>query len=122
MTALVEEHAARQRRCRALIQEEAEHNTAVVATDQRRGRARIQEERGALAASLLGGDSCGEAARGPRRRSNGGGGGDDSAGGGARGAVAVVPHADPGEARALAASLEAAAAEAAHGPRRWLSP
>ena len=30
----------------------AEHNAAVAATDQRRGRARIKEERGALAASL----------------------------------------------------------------------
>ena len=29
----------------------AEHNAAVAATDQRRGRARIQEEQGALAAS-----------------------------------------------------------------------
>ena len=52
----------------------------------------------------------------------GGGGGNDGAGGGARGAVAAVPRADPGGARALAASLEAAEAEAARGPRRWLSP
>ena len=50
------------------------------------------------------------------------GGGDDGAGGGNRGAVAAVPRADPGGARALAASLEAAAAEAARGPHRWLSP
>ena len=48
----------------------------------------------------------------------GGGGGDDGAGGGARGAVATVPRADPGGARALAVSPEAAEAEAARGPRR----